>query len=53
MTKVVICGGCGRMASKIAQLLFQDNQLELLGIIESPTHPNIRKDWGKTGGSET
>lgn len=49
-TKVIVCGGCGRMASKVAQLLFQDNKMELLGIIESPTHPDIGKDWGTTMG---
>ena len=46
MIKVIVCGGCGRMASKVAQLLFQDKQIELLGIIESPAHPDIGKDWG-------
>ena len=44
MIKVIVCGGCGRMASKVAQLLFQDKQIELLGIIESPAHPDIGKD---------
>jgi len=46
MTKVIVCGGCGRMASKIAHLVFQDDKMELTGIIESPSHSSIRKDWG-------
>ena len=50
MIKVIVCGGCGRMASKVAQLLFQDNQMELLGVVESPAHPDIGKDWGETMG---
>ncbi len=50
MIKVVVCGGCGRMASKIAQLIYQDNKLKLMGIVESPTHPDIGKDWGMSVG---
>jgi len=46
MTKVIICGGCGRMASKVARLVFQNDHMELSGIIESPAHPDIGKDWG-------
>ena len=50
MIKVVLCGGCGRMASKVAQLIYQDDKLKLMGIVESPTHPDIGKDWGATVG---
>ncbi len=50
MIKVIVCGGCGRMASKVAQLIYQDNELKLTGIVESPTHPDIGKDWGATVG---
>ena len=50
MIKVIVCGGCGRMASKVAQLIYQDNELKLMGIVESPTHPDIGKDWGATAG---
>jgi 4-hydroxy-tetrahydrodipicolinate reductase len=46
MIKVIVCGGWGRMASKVAQLIYQDNELKLTGIVESPAHPNIGKDWG-------
>jgi len=50
MIKIVVCGGCGRMASKVAQLIYQDNKLKLIGIVESPIHPDIGKDWGTTVG---
>jgi len=50
MVKVIICGGRGRMASKIAQLVFQNDQMKLIGIIESPNHPDIGKDWGMLTG---
>jgi 4-hydroxy-tetrahydrodipicolinate reductase len=50
MIKVVVCGGCGRMASKVAQLIYQDDELKLTGIVESPTHPDIGKDCGATAG---
>jgi len=50
MIKIVVCGGCGRMASKVTQLIYQDNKLKLIGIVESPTHPDIGKDWGTIAG---
>ncbi len=50
MIKVIVCGGCGRMASKVAQLIYQDDKLKLTGIVESPTHPDAGKDWGATAG---
>ncbi|MEA2021476.1 MAG: 4-hydroxy-tetrahydrodipicolinate reductase, partial [Candidatus Caldatribacteriota bacterium] len=31
---------------KVAHLVFQNNKMELIGIIESPSHPSIGKDWG-------
>ena len=50
MIKVIVCGGCGRMASKVAQLIYQDSELKLMGIVESSTHPDIGKEWGATVG---
>ncbi len=50
MTKVVVCGGCGKMGSKVAQLIHQNKDMELVGIIESPSHPGIGKDWGMSLG---
>lgn len=46
MIKVVVCGGCGKMGSSIARLIHQNKNMRLTGIIESPTHPEISKDWG-------
>src|SRR5680860_450560 len=46
MIKVIVCGGCGKMGSKVAQLIYQDKDMGLIGIIESPSHPDIGKDWG-------
>lgn len=31
MIKVIVCGGCGRMASKVAQLIYQDKKIEING----------------------
>jgi 4-hydroxy-tetrahydrodipicolinate reductase len=50
MIKVIVCGGCGKMGSKVAQLIYQNKDMGLLGIIESPSHPDIGKDWGITVG---
>ena len=50
MIKVIVCGGCGKMGSKVAQLIHQNKDMELVGIIESPSHPDIGKDWGMSLG---
>jgi 4-hydroxy-tetrahydrodipicolinate reductase len=50
MIKVIVCGGGGKMGSKVAQLIYQNDAMKLVGIIESPIHPNIGKDWGMTVG---
>jgi 4-hydroxy-tetrahydrodipicolinate reductase len=50
MIKVVVCGGCGKMGSKVAQLIYQNKDMGLIGIIESPSHPEIGKDWGMSVG---
>ena len=50
MIKVVVCGGCGKIGSKVAQLIYQDNKLKLTGIVESSSHPDVGKGWGVTVG---
>ncbi len=50
MIKVVVGGGCGKMGSKVAQLIYQYKDMGLIGIIESPSHPEIGKDWGMSVG---
>jgi 4-hydroxy-tetrahydrodipicolinate reductase len=50
MIKVVVSGGCGKMGSKVAQLIYQNKDMGLIGIIESPSHPEIGKDWGMSVG---
>ncbi|MCK4239985.1 MAG: 4-hydroxy-tetrahydrodipicolinate reductase [Candidatus Atribacteria bacterium] len=50
MIKMVVCGGCGKMGSKVARLVYQNENMKLVGIIESPSHPNKGKDWGTAVG---
>ena len=50
MVNLVVCGGCGKMGSKVAQLIYQNKDMELIGVIESPSHPDIGKDWGMSLG---
>ena len=50
MIKVIVCGGCGKMGSKVAQLIYQNKDMGLMGIIESPSYPEIGKDWGMSVG---
>jgi len=46
MINVIVCGGCGKMGSKVARLIHQNEDMKLAGIIESPSHPQKEKDWG-------
>ena len=46
MINVIVCGGCGKMGSTVARLIHQNEDMKLVGIIESPSHPQKGKDWG-------
>ncbi len=46
MKRVVVCGGCGKMASLIAYKVYQEENLQLAGIIEAEGHSDLGKDWG-------
>ena len=46
MINVIVCGGCGKMGSTVARLVHQNEDMKLVGIIESPSHPQKGKDWG-------
>ncbi len=50
MIKVIVCGGCGKMGSKVARLIYQNENMKLAGIIESPSYPDKGKDWGVSAG---
>ena len=50
MKRVVVCGGCGKMASIAATLINNDKSLQLIGIVESEAHPNCGRDWGEIMG---
>ena len=50
MNRVVVCGGCGKIASLVAIHIKDDYLLELYGIITSPGHPSCGKDWGEIVG---
>lgn len=50
MNRVIVCGGCGKMASLIATQVYQDADLQLAGIVEFPQHSLLGKDWGTVFG---
>jgi len=52
MNRVVVCGGCGKMASLAAAYIYDDPKLQLVGIVEAPTHPACGKDWGEALGKK-
>jgi len=50
MKRVIVCGGCGKMASTVALQIFHEKDLQLAGIIEAPDYPSLGNDWGKVMG---
>jgi 4-hydroxy-tetrahydrodipicolinate reductase len=52
MNRVVVCGGCGKMASLAATYIFEAPKLQLVGIVEAPVHPACGKDWGEALGKK-
>lgn len=50
MNRVVVCGGCGKMASLAATYVNDDPALQLVAVVESPDHPACGKDWGEAIG---
>ena len=50
MIKVIINGACGRMGRLIIQSVAQQADMELVGAIEYPEHPQIGSDAGVVAG---
>ena len=43
MTRIIVCGACGRMGSKILEIALGNEDFEIAGAIESEDHPSIGK----------
>lgn len=41
MVKVIVCGACGRMGRRIADILSEDGETELVGAIEAKGHKDL------------
>ena len=50
MVRVIINGACGRMGRLIIQSVAQQEDMELVGAIEYPEHPQIGSDAGVVAG---
>lgn len=50
MIKVAVNGACGRMGARIAALVLEDPNLELVAALERPGHPLLGKDVGSVAG---
>ena len=50
MIRVIINGACGRMGRLIIQSVAQQDDMELVGAIEYPEHPQIGSDAGVVAG---
>jgi 4-hydroxy-tetrahydrodipicolinate reductase len=47
---VVVAGAAGRMGSRLVALLREQADLRLVGALEAPSHPALRKDAGEIAG---
>lgn len=52
MINIAINGVCGRMGSRIAELVCEDENLKLVAVLEHEKHPSIGKDLGIIIGKE-
>lgn len=43
MVKVIVCGACGKMGSRLISLIGQDAEMKIIGAIEEAKHPRIDK----------
>jgi len=50
MINVIIDGACGRMGKMIINGVFQAPDMQLVGAIEAPGHPNLGQDAGELAG---
>lgn len=50
MVKIAVNGACGRMGARIAALVFEDPELELIAALERQGHLSLGKDAGAVAG---
>ncbi len=51
MIKVVVCGIAGRMCGRIAHMVMEAEDLDLVGGVEAPDNPAVGRDVGEVLGS--
>ena len=52
MLKIVVTGAAGRMGSLISRLVWESEDMELVGAVEREDHPLIGRDLGNIWGTE-
>ncbi len=52
MLKIVVTGAAGRMGSLISRLVWESNDMELVGAVEREDHPLVGRDLGTMWGTE-
>lgn len=50
MIRLIVCGICGQMGQRLANLISQSQDLELVGATERPGHEAVGKDLGEVCG---
>ena len=43
MIKVIVCGACGKMGSRLISLISQDKEMKIIGAVEKTNHPRVNK----------
>ncbi len=51
MIKVVVCGIAGRMCGRIAHMVMEAEDLDLVGGVEAPENPAVGRDVGEVLGA--
>ncbi|MDD5557336.1 MAG: 4-hydroxy-tetrahydrodipicolinate reductase [bacterium] len=50
MTRIVVCGACGRMGGRIIALAAREEGIEVTGAIDKEDHPCLGEDAGRLAG---
>ncbi len=53
MIRVIVIGATGRMGRRICRMVLEDDELELVGAVASPSSPHLGRDIGLIVGNES
>ena len=50
MIKVIVSGACGRMGRRLVDLVHAEEDMQVVGAVEAPAHPDLGRDAGEVAG---